>query len=113
MAMWHYCDERNLLGDDGDADLHEMLFQFQTAGAKLAGALDSIAYDEDGLRDGGFVVAALKRALNYVHKSIAAAEKVEPKNLIPSDKMKPYREELFEIREEVLALMQRFREKEF
>jgi hypothetical protein len=112
MAMWHYCDEHNLLGDDGDGDLQEMLFEFQTAGAKLAGALDSLAYDEDGSRDGGFVVAALKRALNYVHKSIAAAERVEPKNLIPSDKMKPYREDLFEIREEVLALMQRFREKQ-
>jgi hypothetical protein len=109
MAMWHYCDERGLLGEDGDNDLHEMIFQFQTTGAKIAGALNGLAYDED-LRDGGFIVAALKRALNYLHKSIAAAEKVENKNLLDSERMKSFRGDLFDIREEILSLMKRFRE---
>ncbi|MDB6146442.1 MAG: hypothetical protein JWO45_106 [Spartobacteria bacterium] len=114
MAMWHFCDDHDLLGDAGDADLREMIFEFQTAGAKLAGALNSLAYDDDdSSRDAGFVVAALKRALNYIHKSIAAAEKVAPKNLIPAERLEAFRGNLFDIREEVLALMQRFREKKF
>lgn len=111
MAMWHFCDDRNLLDDDGDTDLQEMIFQFQTAGAKIAGALDSLAYDEDDSRDGGFVVAALKRALNYLHKSIAATEKVAEKKLVPGERLEPFRADLFEIREEMLSLMKRFRAK--
>ena len=34
-----------------------MIFEFQTAGAKLAGALDSLAYDEDEARERGFLFA--------------------------------------------------------
>jgi hypothetical protein len=112
VAMWHFCEDQRLLGEDGDSDLREMIFEFQTTGAKLAGALNGLAYDED-LRDGGFVVAALKRALNYLHKSIAAAEKVAQKKLLPSERFDPFRADLFDIREQVLALMERFRGKEF
>src|SRR5206468_12417773 len=108
MALWHYCDERGLLGEDGDSDLHEMIFQFQTTGAKVAGALNGLAYDED-LRDGGFIVAALKRALNYLHKSVSAAEKVAGKNLFDSERLESFRADLFEVREEILRLMRRFR----
>jgi hypothetical protein len=97
---------------EDDADLREMVFEFQTAGAKIAGALNSLAYDDDeSCRDGGFVVAALKRALNYLHKSIAAAERVAQKNLLPAERMESFREELFGIREEMLALMQKYRGK--
>jgi hypothetical protein len=112
MAMWHFCKDDDLLGDNSDSDLHEMIFQFQTAGAKLAGALDSLAYREEDEREGGFIVAALKRSLNYLHKSIAAADKVAGKNLLPPDRLQRFRTELFEIREEILALMRRFREQE-
>ena len=109
MAMWHFCNDRGLLGENGDSDLREMIFQFQTAGAKIAGALNSLAYDED-LRDGGFIVAALKRALNYLHRSVSAAEKVTNKNLLDSERLNSFRADLFEVREEILRLMQRFRE---
>jgi hypothetical protein len=112
ISIWHFCDDHGLLGEDGDADLHEMVFEFQTAGAKIAGALNSLAYDDDeSSRDGGFVVAALKRALNYLHKSIAAAERVAQKNLLPGERLESFRAELFGIREEMLALMQKYREK--
>ena len=109
--MWHFCKDRNLLGENGDTDLQEMIFELQTAGAKIAGALDSLAYDEDGTRDGGFVVAALKRALNYLHKSIAVAGKVAEKNLLPPERLESFRAELFGIREEMLRLTQHFRGK--
>jgi hypothetical protein len=110
-AMWHFCNDRGLLGEHGDSDLHEMVFQFQTTGAKLAGALNSLAYDDDDSREGGFVVASLKRALNYLHASMAAAEKVAQKKLIESERLNLFRSELFSIREEILELMQRFRSK--
>jgi len=112
IEMWQFCEDRKLLGDDGDADLFEMVSQFQTAGAKLAGALNSLAYDDDDhSREGGFVVAALKRSLKYLHASIDASEKVATKNLLPPDKQRSFRDELFAIREETLALMQKYRDK--
>jgi hypothetical protein len=111
MAIWNVCQEKGLMGDDGDRDVQEMVFEFQTAGAKIAGALNSLPYDDDDSRDGGFVVAALKRALGYLHKSIAATERVASKNLLPQERLESFRAELFEIREEMLALMQKYREK--
>lgn len=110
VAIWHYCDDRNLLGENGDADLAEMVFQFQTAGAKIAGALNSLAYDRDMTFHAGFVVAALKRALKYTNASMAAAQKVARKRLLSAKRLGAFRTELFEIREEMLALMKRFRE---
>ena len=110
MSMWHFCKDRGVLGENGDVELAEMVFQFQTAGAKIAGALDGLAYGDD-LRSGGFVVAALKRALNFLHASMAAAEKVAQKQLIDSARLDQFRADLFNIREEILSLMQRFRSK--
>jgi hypothetical protein len=109
VAMWHYCDDRGLLGENGDDDLHEMIFQFQTTGAKIAGALNSLAYGRD-LRDAELIVASLKRALGYLHKSITASDKVAAKNLLPAERLDSFRKELFDVREEVLALCTRFRE---
>jgi hypothetical protein len=110
-SIWHFCDDLGLLGEKGDPDLHAMVFEFQTAGAKIAGALNSLAYESlDRSHSAGFVVAALKRALPCLHRSIAAAERTAPKNLLPLDRLESFRAELFEIREEMLALMQRYRQ---
>jgi len=109
MGMWHFLKDRNLLEEGGDDDLREMIFEFQTTGAKLAGALNSLGYVGD-LREGAFVVAALKRALAYLHKSIATSEKVMEKRLVDSERLKRFRGELFGVREEILRLMKRFRE---
>jgi hypothetical protein len=107
--MWHYCKERGLLGENGDSDLHEMIFQAQTLGAKLAGALGGLAYDDSP--EGGFIVACLKRALKYFGASINASEKVRGKGLVDSERLEQFRSELFCIREEMLKLMKRFRQK--
>lgn len=109
MSMWHYCKERGLLGENGDSDLHEMIFQAQTLGAKLAGALGGLAYDDSP--EGGFIVACLKRALKYFGASINASEKVRGKGLVDSERLEQFRSELFCIREEMLKLMKRFRQK--
>jgi hypothetical protein len=107
MAMWHKCDEKGLLGEEGDKDVQDMLFEAQMTGAKLAGALNSLCYDHH--RDSGFLVAYLKRALNYLHKALAFVDKVAAKSLVPADLLQQYKTDLFGIREEILKLMERYR----
>ena len=108
MELWHACDERGL-SKGADQDLCDLLSEFQITGAKLAGALNSLAYGR-GPMEGGFIVACLKRALGHLHAAQAALEKVAPKNLVPEPALDHARRELFGIREGILALMKRFRE---
>jgi hypothetical protein len=112
MSMWHRCKEQGLLGENGDKDLRNMLFQTQVTGAKLAGALNSLAYRGEDV-DAGFVVANLKRALQYLHKAITAAKTVKTKNLLPVQELSAYQAGLFALREEILAQMKRFRKKQW
>ncbi len=107
MALWHKCDELGLdkLEDD---DLTTLITEYQTTGAKLAGALDGLAYGRD-LREGAFIVACLKRALNHLHAAQAGLEKVAPKNLVPAELVASTRNDLFALREDILRLMEEFR----
>jgi hypothetical protein len=108
VALWRWCQERGLLGEGGDPDLHDLIFQYQCCGAKCAGALGRLAF-EGGAREPGFTVAGLKRALARLHASLEAAERVAAKSALPAERLGPFREELFAVREEILALMKRFR----
>ena len=108
LALWKWCDERGLLGDSGDEDVHAMIFQYQCCAAKCAGALGGLAYEDD-LREPGFMVAGLKRALALLHESLEAADRVKAKAALPPEKLEPFLQELFAVREEILALMKRFR----
>jgi hypothetical protein len=54
-------------------------------------------------------VACLKRALNHLHKAQAGLEALAPKNLFRQALVTETRRQLFEIREGVLDLMDRFR----
>ena len=89
-----------------NAELDDFLNQYRMTGAKLAGALDSLAYGRE-FTDGPFVVACLKRALNFLHATQAALEKSAP--LLPAHIVAENRQELFEIREAILKLMDEFR----
>ena len=91
-----------------DKDLEQFVFEFQTTGAKLAGALGGVARGDD-FADPAFIVACLKRALDHLHKSQAGLEGVAPKKLLPEATVAEARKELFEIREGILQLMDRFR----
>lgn len=93
-----------------DDDLQEFIFEFQTTGVKLAGALNGVA-EGRGYRDDAFTVAYLKRALDHLHKSQAGLEAVAPKKLLPGKMIAEARKELFEIREGILKLMDEFRGK--
>jgi hypothetical protein len=107
MDLWQKCDKLGL-GKMDDDDLCVLVSEFQITGAKLAGALDSLAYGRDH-REGAFTVAYLKRALGHVHAAQAALEKVSPKDLLPAGTITATRAELFAIREDILRLMEEFR----
>ena len=91
-----------------DEDLGKFIFEFQTTGAKLAGALNPFARGERS-RDAAFTVACLKRALDHLHKSQAGLTAVAPRQLLPEAMVVEARKELFEIREGILRLMDEFR----
>jgi hypothetical protein len=91
-----------------DQDLEQFIFEFQTTGAKLAGALNCIAQNRVAA-DAAFTVACLKRALDHLHKSQAGLEAVAAKKLLPEAMVAGARKELFEIREGILKLMDEYR----
>jgi hypothetical protein len=107
MKVWHQADELGLEKFE-DKDLGQFIFEFQTTGAKLAGALNGIAEDR-GFADAAFTVACLKRALDHLHQAQAGLEAVAPKKLLPEKMVSEARKELFEIREGILRLMDEFR----
>ena len=107
MKYWKMTDELGLEKSE-DKDLWQFIFEFQTTGAKLAGALNGIAEDR-GSADAAFTVACLKRALDHLHKSQARLEAVAPKKLLPEKMAAEARQELFAIREGILKLMDEFR----
>ena len=107
IKFWRQADDLGL-DNSADKDLGQFIFEFQTTGAKLAGALNSIARGE-GFPDPAFTIAYLKRALDHLHKSQAGLEAVAPKQLLRETMIAEARKELFEIREGILRLMDEFR----
>jgi hypothetical protein len=107
MKFWQECDALDLTESE-DEELHQFIFEFQTTGVKLGGALDSVARGQD-YRDDALTVAYLKRALDHLHKSQSGLEAVAPKKLLPDKMTIEARRELFEIREGILKLMDDFR----
>ncbi|HAS82626.1 MAG TPA: hypothetical protein DCS43_08150 [Verrucomicrobia bacterium] len=109
MNIWR-CYKAQGLTDEGmrDPDAQSLLFNAQTLSAKLAGALDSLAYDDDP--DGGFIVACLKRSLKQFGQTIHCASIVSQKNILPAATLQGFRDEFFAIRQEILNLMQFYRQ---
>ena len=107
MKYWNEAEKLGLEKTE-DKDLWRFIFEFQTTGAKLAGALNGIAEGRE-FGDAAFTVACLKRALNHLHKSQAGLEAVAPKKLLPEKMIVEARKELFEIREGILRLMDEYR----
>ena len=108
MAFWHRVEELGLK-DSKDEDLWVMVQEFQILSSKLAGALTGLA-QERGFIDAAHNIARMKRGLMHLHESQAALVKVEAKKLLPTEDLLHVRSELFEIREEMLRLMQEFRD---
>src|SRR4051812_2628878 len=91
-----------------DEDLENFICEFQITGAKLAGALNGVARGA-GFSDHAFTVAALKRALDHLHKCQAGLESAASKKSLPKSLITEARRELFELREGILHLMDEFR----
>lgn len=109
MNIWRCCKENGMTGEAvNDPDIHNMIFHAQTLSAKLAGALDSLAYEDDP--DGGFVVACLKRALKHFGQTIHSISIVTQKNVLPSATLQSFRDEFFAIRQDILNLMKYYRQ---
>jgi hypothetical protein len=110
MKFWNLADE---LGQEKaeDKDLDQFIFEFQTTGVKLGGALGGIA-DGRPCGDASFTIAYLKHPLDHLHKSQAGLEAVVPKKLLPEKMIIDARRELFEIREGILKLMDELRGRE-
>jgi hypothetical protein len=92
---------------ENNSDIQAMLFHAQTFSAKIAGALDSLAYDHDP--DGGFIVACLKRSLRSFDLTMKSIGSVAKHNIIPAKRISIFRDELFAIRQDILRLMQHYR----
>ena len=94
--------------EEEDEQLADFVSGFMTLSAKLAGALGGVARGDDFFEP-GMVVAWLKRILEILNKTIAAADATRVKDFLPADRLAYYRSELFAIREEVLELIKELR----
>ncbi|HYY35678.1 MAG TPA: hypothetical protein VE867_04820, partial [Candidatus Binatia bacterium] len=100
-AVGHFPEEK-------DEQVAEFVSGFMTLSAKLAGALGGVARGDDFFEP-GMVIAWLKRVLEILNKTIAAADAVKAKDLLPAERFAYYRSELFAIREDVLELIKQLR----
>jgi hypothetical protein len=91
-----------------DEQLGDFVSGYMTVSAKLAGALGGITHADDFF-DAAMVIAWLKRVLEILNKTIAAAEAINEKRFLPPRRLGYYRNELFAIREEILELIARLR----
>lgn len=108
MELWHECKDAGHLEEEANnSDIHDMLFNGQCVGAKLAGALNGLAYDRTD--DKAFIVACLKRALPFFDKMMATLERVRKKGLLPDGRVVRFSSDMFAIRTEIVQLMERFR----
>jgi hypothetical protein len=106
--IWVTCQEHTDSSEqEANSNIQAMLFHAQTLNAKIAGALDSLAYDREP--DGGFIVACLKRSLRAFDLTMKSMGSVAKQNTIPSKQLTIFKDELFTIRQEILRLMQRYR----
>jgi len=100
-AAGHFPEEK-------DEQLAEFVSGFMILNAKLAGALGGLARGDDFLEP-GLVIAWLKRVLEILNKTIAAADTVREKRFLPEERFAYYRGELFVIRERILELITQLR----
>lgn len=94
--------------EEQDEQLGDFVGGYMTLGAKLAGALGGIARGDDFFEP-AMVIASLKRVLEILNNTIAAADAVSEKRFLPAERFAYYRNELFAIREDILELMAQLR----
>jgi hypothetical protein len=94
--------------EEEDEQVADFVSGFMTLSAKLAGALGGVARGDDFFEP-GMVIAWLKRILEILNRTIAAADAAKGKDFLPAERFAYYRSELFAIREDVLELIKELR----
>ena len=94
--------------EEEDGQLADFVSGFMTLSAKLAGALGGVARGDDFF-ESGMVIAWLKRILEILNETIAAADATRVKGFLPAGRLAYYRSELFAIREKGLELIKELR----
>lgn len=87
-----------------------LLAQFRLTGSRLTGALRGVAWGETEL-EAGLVVACLKRALHGLHETHRCLRATCESAGLSSAQTARLQRDLFLIREEVLGLMQEYRQR--
>ncbi|MEI9898351.1 MAG: hypothetical protein WDN28_31960 [Chthoniobacter sp.] len=91
-----------------DEAIGEFVDQFMLLSVKLRSALSFIARG-DRYIDPGMIIAWLKRVLEIHNQVLAAADALTDHSDFPAPRLAYYRAELFQIREDVLAILTRLR----
>jgi hypothetical protein len=111
-ALYALLDELRVAGnpEEQHRGLGEFVAHTMTLSAKLAGALGSLTRGWNG-GAAGLTIASLKRALDVLHQALFAADALGSDTPFPAARIALFRAELFAIREEILELMARLRER--
>lgn len=103
--LYTLIDELRAAGnpEERHAGLADFLSYTMILNAKLAGALGGMARGWSS--ETGLTIAALKRALEILHQALKAAGMLGPDTPFSAARIAHFRNELFAIREQVIALM--------
>ncbi|MDA0346301.1 MAG: hypothetical protein O3C43_03115 [Verrucomicrobia bacterium] len=106
ISIWNEIKDLGL-NEESDS-ISQLQIEYQTTGAKLAGALNNLAYGRNNFAP-AFAAACLKRALTHLHAAQKALVGVQKENILPPETTERIRNEFFEIREGILHLLDEFR----
>jgi hypothetical protein len=106
-ALWKEFEDNGLLGETGDSRIFEWVGLIESAGVRLSTTLGEVAYGEDV--EPGYVIAGLKRSVNLIHQALEMLQQIEPLNLIERSRAKESQHNLFELREDIIAMMRQYR----
>src|SRR5258708_6296197 len=94
--------------EEEDERVADFVSGFMTLSAKLAAALGGVARGDDFFEP-GMVIAWLKRILEILNRTIAAADAAKGKDFLPPERFAYYRRELLPIPDDVLELIKELR----
>ncbi len=101
-----HCKQAGALDDKTGKLLNDLIFSAHMMTAKLAGALNSIW---TGHEDGGFIVACLKRSLKYFNETMSHLQTVRGQETVSAESLNTFHNGLCAVREEILRLMDHYR----
>lgn len=108
VEVWKDLNGRGLFEDGAPPDAPDLASSIQCMSAKLAGALNNLCYRDRP--DTGLVIAWTKRSLPFLNAALAAGQRLREAGVLPADVLDGYIGRLLAIRDEIMALMQRYRD---